>query len=300
MEGKTVCGVYHLDYKIGSGSFGEIWCATHATTGEKYAVKMEDVNTDMPQLILECKIYLWLQSDAASLTQAFPLVRHYETQGAYNVMVMDLLGRNLDVLMKAQGGRLSLKTTLLVADQALRRIEYVHHRRIIHRDIKPENLTVGLGPNSHRIYLIDFGLSKKVLNQKGEHIRMITGKGITGTARYASIHTHQGIEQSRRDDLESLGYTLVYLAKGVLPWMGAPGRDTAEKYRKIGEIKMNTSLEALCEGLPGEFVEYLRAVRALGFDEKPDYELCRSLLREAARKNGITYDFKFDWTTGKG
>ena len=299
MQGQIIGGRYQLDYKIGAGSFGEIWLAVCQQTGEKYAVKMENEDIDLPQLILECKIYLWLQSDPASLTQSIPLVRYYATEKNYNLMVMDLLGDNLDTLFRRCNRKFSLKTVLLIADQILKRIEYVHYRRIIHRDIKPENFTIGLNTNSHKIYIIDFGLSKKVMNQNGEHIRFIENKGITGTARYASIYTHQGIEQSRRDDLEGLGYMLIYFLKGSLPWMNAPGKDTNERYKRIGEIKMSTKVEALCFGFPNEFIEYFEYVKNIKFDEKPNYDFCRNLFKDVAKAKNINYDFEFDWSEPK-
>lgn len=295
MQGKIYGNYYRLDFKIGCGSFGEIWHATHTESGEKYAVKLEDVNINLPQLILECKIYLWLQSDQASLTQSIPLVRYYATESDKNFMIMDLLGDNLETLFRQCARKFSIKTVLLIADQVLKRIEYIHYRRIIHRDIKPENFTIGLKHNKHKIYIIDFGLSKKVMNQNGEHIKYIENKGITGTARYASIFTHQGIEQSRRDDLESLGYMLIYFLKGTLPWVNAPGKDTNEKYKRIGEIKMLTELDVLCSNLPRHFVEYFQLVRNLKFDEKPDYERCRSIFKELAKSMAISYDFEYDW-----
>ena len=138
----------------------------------------------------------------------------------------------------------------MIADQMIKRVEYIHSRRIIHRDIKPDNFTIGHGRNAHRIFIIDFGLAKKYMSSRGEHIKYREGKGLTGTARYASINTHLGIEQSRRDDLESLGYLFLYFLRGKLPWQSLRARNVKEKYEKIKEKKILTKIDDLCRGYP--------------------------------------------------
>ncbi len=166
-------------------------------------------------------------------------------------MIMDLLGPSLEDLFTFCGRRFSLKTVLMIAEQMISRIEHVHTKNFIHRDIKPENYLIGLGKKSAHIFLIDFGLAKKYKDPKThQHIPYKENRNLAGTARYASINAHLGIEQSRRDDLEAIGYVLVYFLKGKLPWQGVRANNKAEKYHKIMEKKMATPIEYLCLSLP--------------------------------------------------
>jgi len=165
---------------------------------------------------------------------------------------MELIGPSLEDLLVYCGQKFSLRTTLLITDQLISRIEHIHSKNFIHRDVKPDNFLVGLGKNSNRIYVIDFGLAKRFRDNKTQqHIPYKENRSLTGTVRYASINAHLGIEQSRRDDLESLGYVLVYFKKGKLPWQGIAAETKAENYQKIMEKKMSLSVEQLCDTLPG-------------------------------------------------
>ena len=295
MEGMIVAKNYKINKKLGSGAFGEIWKAVNVKTNQEFAIKFEEINSKHQQLYAECRIYLWFHSDSTVLAQAIPQVVYYGIEGNKSIMIMDLLGPSLEDLMNKCNKKFSIKTVLMLADQMIKRVEYIHLRRIIHRDIKPDNFTIGHGKNSHRIFIIDFGLAKKYMSSTGEHIKYREGKGLTGTARYASINTHLGIEQARRDDLESLGYVFVYFLKGSLPWQGLRARNIKDKYDKIKEKKILTKIEDLCSGLPEEFSKYLSAVRKLKFTEKPDYAMLRNMFKNLFKSLEYEYDYQFDW-----
>lgn len=160
----------------------------------------------------------------------------------------------------------------------------VHDMGIIHRDIKPENFLLG-DNGKGRLYLIDFGLSKRFIDDQGRHIPRNTNKGFRGTLRYASLNMHQGIENSRRDDLESLGYVLIYLLKGKLPWQDLNVQKKM-KAENITRVKMKTQLSQLCNGVNNTFLEYMRQVRNLGFTETPNYDELIDLFKFELAKTG--------------
>eukprot|EP00435_Cladocopium_sp_Y103_P024112 s4048_g5.t2 len=250
-EEVIIGGKFRLGSKIGSGSFGAIHLGVNLRTGEEVAIKLEPLKSRHPQLLYEAKIYKGLAGSVG-----IPSIHWYGVQDAYTVMVLDLLGPSLEDLLNFCKGRLSLKTVLMIADQMINRLECVHSRNVIHRDVKPDNFLLGLGRRANQVNLIDFGLSKKYRDSKTQvHIPYREGKALTGTARYASINTHAGLEQSRRDDLEALGYVLIYLVKGCLPWQGLPSKTPKtkqERYDEIMQQKINTSLKAEESGKHGE------------------------------------------------
>ncbi|KAK9705462.1 hypothetical protein RND81_07G058900 [Saponaria officinalis] len=283
---------YRIGRKIGSGSFGEIYLGLNVQTNEEVAIKLENVKTKHPQLLYESKLYRVLQGGTG-----IPNVRWYGVDGEYNALVMDLLGPSLEDLFNFCGRKFSLKTVLMLADQMIKRIEFIHSKSFLHRDIKPDNFLMGLRRRANQVYSIDFGLAKKYRDTTTrQHIPYRENKSLTGTARYASMNTHLGIEQSRRDDLESLGYVLMYFLRGSLPWQGLKAGNKKQKYDKISEKKVSTSIEALCRGHPTEFTSYFHYCRSLRFDDKPDYSYLRRNLHDLFIREGFQLDYLFDWT----
>ncbi|XP_039258918.1 casein kinase I-like [Styela clava] len=287
-----VGGKYRLVRKIGSGSFGDIYLGINIANGEEVAVKLESQKARHPQLLYESKVYKILHSGVG-----IPHIRWFGQERDYNVLVMDLLGPSLEDLFNFCSRRFTMKTVLMLADQMISRIEYVHNKNFIHRDIKPDNFLMGIGRHCNKLFLIDFGLAKKFRDSRTrQHIAYREDKNLTGTARYASINAHLGIEQSRRDDMESLGYVLMYFNRTSLPWQGLKAATKKQKYERISEKKMSTPVEVLCKGFPAEFAMYLNYCRGLRFEEAPDYMYLRQLFRILFRTLNHQYDYIFDWT----
>jgi len=288
----TVGGNYCLGRKLGSGSFGVIYLVVHAQTGERFAVKFESAKAKTPMLMHEAKILRHLQGGPGVAK-----IHYCATEGDYNVMVMDLLGPSLEDLFNINRRKFTLKTVLMLADQMLYRVEYLHSKCFIHRDIKPDNFLVGSTKNRSTVYMIDFGLARQYrdLNTQ-QHIPYREGKCLTGTARYASINAQVGIEQSRRDDLEAVGYVLMYFNRGHLPWQGIQTATKEEKYEKIRECKRSTSIETLCKGYPAVFAAYLGYCRSLRFEDRPDYAYLRRLFKDLFMREGFSRDGLFDWS----
>jgi len=213
----------------------------------------------------------------------------------YHAMALQLEGVNLCTLLEKCDNKFSLKTSLHCIIDFITCLEEIHKCGIVHRDIKPQNFIVGINDPS-KIFIIDFGLSAFFVNNfTGSHIPYQDNCASVGTARYASLNNHRGIHQTRRDDLESVGYVILFCLKGELPWQGLCEENRVKKWKKIENYKQAINISELTHGLPPEFCFYLDYVKKLKFDEKPDYEKLRKVFRNLYEMRGFKYDKNLDW-----
>lgn len=298
----NIVGVhYRVGKKIGEGSFGVIFEGTNLLNSQTVAIKFEPRKAEAPQLRDECRSYRILAG-----CPGIPQIYHFGQEGLHNILVIDLLGPSLEDLFDMCGRKFSIKTVCMAAKQMVTRVQTIHEKNLIYRDIKPDNFLIGRPgtKNANVIHVVDFGMAKQYRDPKTkQHIPYRERKSLSGTARYMSINTHLGREQSRRDDLEALGHVFMYFLRGSLPWQGLKAATNKQKYEKIGEKKQTTHIKELCEGYPEEFSIYLNYVRKLGFEETPDYDFLRDLFSKVLKNIGEVDDSVFDWNLlngGKG
>ena len=294
LENRIFFNKYKPDKKIGEGSFGKIYLSHNINTGEKFALKLENRNLVPSLLEQEAYILCYLKGEG------IPFIKSFGISTEFNVLVMELLGKSLEYLFEKMNKKFSLKTVCMLGIQMITRLQYIHNKHILHRDIKPDNFIMGLDNNSWKVYLIDFGLSKKYRSSRTlKHIKFAEHRKLIGTARYASINALAECEQGRRDDMEALGYVLMYFLKGNLPWQGLKINRRDDRYRKIYEKKKETTAEELCKGFPKEFCEFVKYTRKLEFEEEPDYDYLRNLLKQVMKDKNYEMDYIYDWVEDK-
>ncbi|SLM36806.1 casein kinase i [Lasallia pustulata] len=295
MKDILIDGKYRVERKVGAGGCGVVYSGSDIKSGEEIAIKLESIRQDLPILEHEATVYKSLAGGVG-----IPRMRWYGEECEFYVMISDLLGPSLEDLFNFCDRKFSLKTVLLLADQLIPRIACLHAGSFVHRDIKPENFLLGTGKLGNVVHIIDFGLAVEYQDPETHvHMAYHDKHKLVGTLRYASVNNHLGIVQSRRDDLESLGYILIYFCRGSLPWQGLKAQTEDEKYELVKEKKINTPIEDLCRGLPKAFASYFKHVRTLGFDDRPDYSYLRKLFRNLFVRKGLEYDHVFDWTIKK-
>jgi serine/threonine protein kinase len=289
MHKKIFIDNYELINKVGSGSFGEVYIARNKIDKQLYAAKIEEA-TEKNRLKSEYNIYKKINKD--NRISGIPKVFNFIQTSDYNILVMELLGPSLEIKFDNNDRKISLKCLFKVGLDMLELIRNFHRRGFIHRDIKPNNFLFNYQSPFNKLYLMDFGLSKPyVIN--GEHIDIKFDRSLIGTARYCSLNVHWGIEPSRRDDLESIVYILIYLFKGVLPWQGLKKDKNKNQVEKIGDKKLTIQTEDLCKDMPDCFRLVLDYVRKLKFEQKPDYDYIFDLFDQDIKKLNIIPEY--DW-----
>lgn len=309
---RHIVGIHYvLGSKIGEGSFGVIFEGENIlndNSRDPVAIKFEPRNSEAPQLRDEFRAYRILNG-----CEGIPHAYYHGQEGMHNVLVIDLLGPSLEDLFEWCGRKFSIKTTCLIAKQMISRIKAIHEHDLIYRDIKPDNFLISeyqlvnknvkqITKNAHQdpnlIYVVDFGMAKQYRDPRTkQHIPYRERKSLSGTARYMSINTHFGREQSRRDDLESLGHVFFYFLRGSLPWQGLKAPNSKLKYEKIGHTKQKIHPNDLLlnNSLPRQFATFLSYARGLKFDETPNYEYLVQLMDDVLADYNIVDDGHYDW-----
>ncbi|XP_052863669.1 casein kinase I-like [Anopheles cruzii] len=291
-EGKLVLKKYRIEFKLGCGTFGDVYRAEDIATGVKVAIKMESKPTATETIFQEYNLYQMLQGQQG-IAQVY-LCEMYKNR---QILIMELLGDCLGSLLQTCGRRFSLSTTLQLGIQMIDRIELLHQYGYVHRDIKPQNFVMGCNGKHHIVHLIDYGLAKPFWDpSRRRHIPKQHVGSFVGSIRYASIHAHQGRELSRRDDLLSLGYILVSFIRGSLPWQHMRVFSKAEKFEKVYQKKLSSTPEILCKNLPTEIFNHMDYCCKLRYTTEPNYSFLRNnlqdLLNRYQSQNGV---HDFDW-----
>jgi serine/threonine protein kinase len=284
-------GRYRLTKLISTGGFGRIYSGEDIGVHQEVAVKIESITSQNPLLPAEAAIYSILNG-----APPIPAFHWYGPVGTHSWLVIDRLSATLESLFHDCHLKFSLKTVLMLADQMIASIQYLHAKGFVHRDVKPENFMMGCSPKRGQLFIIDYGLAKPYRDpETSDHIPFARYSETCGTATFASLNALKGFECSRRDDLESVASCLLYFMRGKLPWSDVSAFTMEEKFRRVTELKAEIPVSELCAGLPAEFGRFFQAVRRLEFDEEPQYAVYREWFRDLFVRRQFVFDGCYDW-----
>lgn len=291
---KLIFGKYKINKKIGIGTNSIIFSGTNINNQELVAIKIQEKCLAYLNENIEKEAYYLLELKGYGI----PKIISFGHSGKYNILIEELLGKSLEYLFKLNKNKepnIKLKDMIITGIQLIDRIEYIHSKNLLHLDIKPSNFLVGY-KDPFLIYIIDFGLSKKYKSSRtGKHIPFSKQKYFSGNLKFSSVNNMKGIIPSRRDDLESLGYMLIYLYKNKLPWEDIDSNNLRDVAYKLFDIKALFPINDLCKDLPYEMTEYMIYTKSLKFDEKPNYSYLRKLFEIMLTKISSANDLKFSW-----
>ncbi|GFP53367.1 casein kinase I isoform delta [Trichoderma asperellum] len=293
-KGITIRDRWRLEGEIGAGGFGQVYLATDLKTNKFVAVKLcyLKANPGKSSLQHESVFYKALQNQPGIATL------HdigSDDRQSIEFMVCDLLGASLWDLLGRCGHRFSLKTTLMLTDQLISRVEMLHLKNVIHRDLKMENIVMGFGKeNGKTAYLLDFGLSG-YFRSRDDYITAPDYR-LAGTIETACIAWHLNRPQSPKDDLESLAYVLIFLFRGYLPWSIDGDSDASfPSSERALRMKLSLPIDIICKDMPSEFARHLKYVRSLKYNDAPNYSKLRDMYQRLMKRMGYEYDGVYDW-----
>ena len=293
---KVIFKKFRIEKVISEGIFGEIYLVKNEKDNKYYAMKTERNDANIKILEQEGFNLFLLKGFGIPQLISYGKIKNYD------ILIQELLGKSLNELFIEHNFQFSMNDICLISIQLLDRVEWIHSKTLIHRDIKPENFLLGRN-NPNKIYVTGFWLCTKYCSSKsGKHIMPGFRGTFSGTIKYSSANAQRGRQLSRRDDLESLGYTLLYFMKGSLPWMNLnQNNNEKEAYIKTYSMKKFMPVERLCKETPSEMQDYFKYVRQLKFKEEPNYEYLRNLFVNLLKKNGIEnyQNYCFSWAHNK-